>query len=36
MAFEVEFEHDDDTVYFAFSIPYTYTQILRDLYQLEA
>lgn len=25
LVFEVEFEHDDDIAYFAFSQPYTYT-----------
>ena len=35
LIFEVEFEYDNDTVFFAFSQPYTYTQIMRDLLALE-
>jgi hypothetical protein len=27
--------HDDDTVLFAFSQPYTYTQILKDIFDKE-
>ena len=35
LQFDYEFECDDDTVYFAFSQPYTYTQIMRDCLQIE-
>lgn len=36
LVFEVEFEFDDDTVYFAFSQQYTYTQIMREILSIEA
>lgn len=35
LIFEVEFEYDNDTVLFAFSQPYTYTQIMREILSLE-
>jgi hypothetical protein len=35
LEFEVQFEFDQDTVYFAFSQPYTYSQITRDILALE-
>ena len=35
LVFNVEFEHDDDTVFFAFSQPYPYTQILTEIMQVE-
>ena len=31
----MEFEYDNDSVFFAFSHPYTYTQILRDIFEKE-
>jgi len=36
LVFEVEFQHDNDSVCFAFSHPYTYTQILKDIFEKEA
>ena len=35
LKFHYEFEFDDDTVYFAFSRPLTYTDILTDLHKTE-
>ena len=35
LVFEVEFEFDDDEVFFAFSQPYTYSQIVRDVLTFE-
>jgi len=35
LIFEVEFEYDNDTVFFAFSQPYTYTQIMREIFSVE-
>jgi len=35
LEFEVEFEHDEDVVYFAFSQPYSYSQIVSDLLEKE-
>lgn len=35
LRFKYTFEHDDDTVYFAFSKPVTYTDILEDLHRKE-
>jgi hypothetical protein len=35
LVFDFEFEHDQDTVYFAFSQPYTYSQIVRDFLTIE-
>ena len=31
LEFEVQFENEDDTVLFAFSQPYSYTEIVRDV-----
>ncbi len=31
----MKFEHDDDIVYFAFSQPYPYTQIISEIIQAE-
>lgn len=31
LVFEVEFEYDQDSVYFSFSQPYPYTQIINEL-----
>lgn len=33
--FEVEFENDDDVVYFAFSQPYSYCQIISEVFDNE-
>ena len=33
--FDHEFEHDQDTVYFAFSQPFTLSQIVRDVLTIE-
>ena len=35
LVFEVRFEHDDDTVFFAFSQPYTYSQVMADILDKE-
>ena len=35
LRFQYEFENDDDSVYFAFSEPITYTEILDDLHTKE-
>ena len=35
LRFKYTFEHDDDTVYFAFSKPITYSDILEDLNRKE-
>jgi hypothetical protein len=35
MVFDVEFESDDDTVFFAFSQPYHYTDIINLLLKNE-
>ena len=35
LQFDVQFEHDDDTVFFAFSQPFTYTQILKEILERE-
>lgn len=35
LRFKYKFEHDNDTVYFAFSRPITYTDILEDLHRKE-
>ena len=35
LVFNVKFEHDDDIVYFAFSQPYPYTQIISEIIQAE-
>jgi cytosolic carboxypeptidase protein 2/3 len=34
-SFSHKFTHDDDVVYFAFCIPYTYTDMMQDLYDIE-
>ena len=33
--FEVRFEHDDDIVYFAFSQPYPYSQVMAEILEKE-
>ena len=35
LQFEYTFQHDDDSVYFAFSQPVSYTDILMDLHNQE-
>ena len=35
MVFDHEFEHDDDIVYFAFSQPYSYSQIMSEIIDKE-
>ena len=35
LVFEVRFEHDDDTVFFAFSQPYTYSQTMSEVLEKE-
>jgi hypothetical protein len=35
LSFEVDFQYDKDTVYFAFSQPYPYTQMVKDVLDVE-
>jgi len=35
MVFDVEFENDEDIVYFAFSQPYSYCQIVSEILDKE-
>ena len=35
LQFSYKFPHDDDTVYFAFCYPYTYTDLINDLNEIE-
>lgn len=35
LVFEVRFDHDDDTVFFAFSQPYTYSQTMSEVLEKE-
>ena len=35
LTFEIEFEHDNDHVYFAYSTPYQYSSIFYHMLQLE-
>ena len=35
LVFEFEFENDDDIVYFAFSQPYSYSQIMSEIFDKE-
>ena len=35
LVFEVEFENDDDIVYFAFSQPYSYSQVISEILDKE-
>ena len=35
LQFKYQFEFDDDTVYFSFAKPYTYSEILSDLHKKE-
>ena len=36
LQFEFDCEKDDDTIYFSFCQPYTYTQIMKDVSDREA
>ena len=36
MSFSYKFEHDNDTVYFAYCLPYTYTDLMHDIYEIES
>ena len=35
LSFSYKFDYSDDTVYFAYSFPYTYTELMQDLQVLE-
>ena len=35
LTFKVDFDYDDDEVYFAYSTPYTYTQTFIQMINLE-
>lgn len=35
-SFEYKFLHDDDVVYFAYAFPYTYSDLLQDIYEIES
>ena len=35
LVFEVRFDHDDDDVFFAFSQPYTYSQVVAEILEKE-
>jgi len=35
-SFTYKFTHDDDVVYFAYCCPYTYTDCMRDIYEVES
>ena len=35
-SFTYKFMHDDDTVYFAYAVPYTYSDLLDDIYEIES
>jgi hypothetical protein len=35
-SFEYKFTYDDDAVYFAFASPYTYSDLLQDIYEIES
>lgn len=36
LSFSYKFQHDDDTVYFAFCFPYTFTDLMSDIGEIEA
>ena len=35
LSFNYKFQHDDDTVYFAYAFPYTYQDMMSDIYEIE-
>lgn len=35
LSFEYTFEHDFDEVYFSHSVPYTFTNLLKDIHEIE-
>jgi len=35
LVYDHEFEHDDDVVYFAFSQPYSYSQVMSEILDKE-
>ena len=35
LSFNYKFTHDDDTVYFAYAFPYTYQDMMSDIYEIE-
>ena len=35
LSFNYKFQHDDDTVYFAYCFPYTYSDLMSDLSEIE-
>jgi cytosolic carboxypeptidase protein 2/3 len=35
LTFTYEFEYENDAVYFAYSVPYTYTDLLDDIVAIE-
>lgn len=35
LQFSYKFPHDDDTVYFAYCFPYTYSDLINDLNEIE-
>jgi len=35
LTFTHEFQYDDDSVFFAYSIPYTYSDLLDDMIAIE-
>jgi hypothetical protein len=35
LSFSHKFSHDDDTVYFAYSYPYTYSDMMNDIFEIE-
>lgn len=34
LSFDYDFEYEDDEVFFAYTIPYTYSQMLKDISML--
>jgi cytosolic carboxypeptidase protein 2/3 len=36
LSFEYTFEFDNDSVFFAHSVPYTYSMLLKELGEIEA
>lgn len=35
LSFSYKFLNDDDTVYFAYSYPYTYSDMINDIFEIE-